>query len=214
MSGFNDVSPHLDLYRYWDAKRGERPQPTRRDLDPAEIARLLRHIALIERSADGYRWRLMGTAIAADFGSDLTGRRFGEAVGPPGFVRRMIAGFDRVLGGAQPIFEESQYTTAGGDRQSVSRLLLPLGPDDRASAMVLLTRLVRPLYRRLAERDGLIGACGTGDRRFDVGSPEELDRRALAWLQRSPLARPPGSPSTVRVANLWGRGAVPYAIQG
>jgi hypothetical protein len=213
MSGIDDISPHLDLYRCWDAKRDGRPQPTRRDVDPCEIGRLLRHIALIERSADGYRWRLMGTAIAADIGSDLTGRRFGESVGPPGFVKKLTAGFDRVLGKPQPIFEQSQYTTARGDRESVSRLLLPLGPDDRTGAMVLLTRLVRPFCRHVLERDRLAGACGTVDCSFEIGSLEELDRRALAWVQRGPSERLPRTPGTIRVANLWGEAAVPYAIQ-
>ena len=82
MDGFDaPASYHLDLYRYWEAKRGSgRKAPARRDLDPLEIVKLLPNVALVEPEQDGYRWRLMGTAIASDFGRDLTGRIFGEYV--------------------------------------------------------------------------------------------------------------------------------------
>jgi hypothetical protein len=212
MSGIKHISPHLDLYRYWDIIRGSRPEPTRRDVDPSEIGRLLRHVALVEPSGNGYRWRLMGTAIAADIGCDLTGRTLGASVGPASFVKKLTSSFDRVLAARQPIFAESEYRTACGNVQSVSRLLLPLGPDDRAGSMVLLTRVVRRVHLCGADRDGLEGACGTIDRMFEVRSFEELDRLARAWAQQDPPARLLTTPGTIRIANWWERGALPYTI--
>lgn len=207
------MSPHLDLYRYWDAIRRGRPAPTRCDLDPSEIGRLLRHIALLEPCPDGYRWRLMGTAIAADIGCDLTGRGFGGLVGPRSFIELLTASFDRVLTRQQPVFEGSRYRTTGGECQSVSRLLLPLGPDDRAGGMVLLTRLVHPSHVREAVRIPLDSASGTVELRFPISSLEELERRTRAWDQQSPPVLLQKASTITRIGNLWGRAAVPYAIQ-
>ena len=92
------ASYHLDLYRYWEAKRiSGRTAPTRRDLDPLEIVKLLPHVALVEPAQDGYRWRLMGTEIVTDFGRDLTGKPFGEYVAPSEFIKGMTDAFDREL---------------------------------------------------------------------------------------------------------------------
>jgi len=120
------VSRHLDLYRYWDAKRDGKLMPTRRDIDPIEIPRLLPSIALVDRRDGTYRWRLMGSRIVHDFGCDLTGQPFGEYVRPEWFVRAMTASFDRVLDRGMPAFEETLYTTALRATHLVSRVILPL----------------------------------------------------------------------------------------
>ena len=118
------ASYHLDLYRYWEAKRGSgRKAPTRRDLDPIEIVKLLPNVALVEPVQDSYRWRLMGTAIATDFGRDLTGKMFGEYVAPSEFVKNMTDGFDMALALATPIFDESLFKTDFGSVHAVSRLV-------------------------------------------------------------------------------------------
>jgi hypothetical protein len=121
------IAPHLDVYRYWDRKRGDRVAVTRRDIDPTEIGSLLRHLALVAPSQGGYRWRLMGTGIVADIGIDLTGQQFGEHIGSGAFVRAVTATFDRVLTLSEPIFEDSLYQTDGGGRKAVSRLLSAVG---------------------------------------------------------------------------------------
>jgi hypothetical protein len=41
------ISPHLDLYRYWDGRRNGRLMPARRDIDPVDFPALLRHVSLI-----------------------------------------------------------------------------------------------------------------------------------------------------------------------
>ena len=69
MSAEAPVPHHLDLYRYWEAKQRDRRIPVRRHIDPpADIPRLLPHIALIEAVRSAYRWRHMGTRIVDDLG--------------------------------------------------------------------------------------------------------------------------------------------------
>jgi hypothetical protein len=70
-------------YSYWCAKRGARAMPRRRDIDPSEISpRLLPFLQITELLDGGsrIRYRLVGTAIVAAYGADLTGRHLDEVV--------------------------------------------------------------------------------------------------------------------------------------
>ncbi len=207
------LSHHLDLYRYWESRRSNSCTLTRRDIDPADILQLLPHIALIEADCGAYRWRLMGSYIADDFGCDLTGHPFGENVRPRRFVSAMTATFDRVLHQSQPVFEESIYTIASERTHNVSRLLLPLAADDRTCAMILLTRITRrrPLDRAL---NYIKGASGQVCASFDIGSANDLAGRIINWdnsTQPAPISSIAPQP-VYRVANLWS-GGLPHVIQ-
>jgi len=63
---------------YWDSKRAGRRMPARRDIEPTEILDLLPYVVLIdvERDPLDFRYRLVGTAVAARIGHDRTGERF------------------------------------------------------------------------------------------------------------------------------------------
>jgi len=49
------------LYEYWDAVRGERAMPSRQDIDPAAIPKLLPHIIMytVVANGGGYTVRLV-----------------------------------------------------------------------------------------------------------------------------------------------------------
>jgi hypothetical protein len=176
------VSYHLDLYRYWDRARGTRPSPSRRDIDPIEILPLLPHLAIIDRDGDGYRWRLMGTGLADDFGHDLTGKRFGGYVAPTPLVQAMIKTFNHVLADSQPTFESSVYKTRCGALQSVSRLVLPLGTQDDPLGMVMFTRITRFQFGiTLHEDEQPKAAIGRWMASYDIESIEQLQVRAHDW---------------------------------
>jgi len=63
---------------YWDSKRAGRRMPARRDIEPTEILDLLPYVVLIDVVRDplDFRYRLVGTAVAARIGHDRTGERF------------------------------------------------------------------------------------------------------------------------------------------
>lgn len=183
--------------------------PTRRDIDPTEIARLLPRVALVEVNRDGYRWRLMGTAIVADLGQDLTGRQFGGYVAPPSFAGRMTATFDRVLAEGAPVFEESFYRAGFQVVRAVSRLLLPLALQDGSARMVLLSRVPRGCKAEECGPRHLGGALGQLCGTFQIDSAAELDLRLAAWERRVETAFSPTSsvPQPLfRIANIWGGG--------
>lgn len=70
------ASPRLGrLYGYWEARRGDRPMPSRADIDPLDFTWILGNVSLIDVGADGdFRWRLDGTNLTVFFGCDMTGR--------------------------------------------------------------------------------------------------------------------------------------------
>jgi hypothetical protein len=83
------------LHDYWDAKRRPGRLPSRADIRPEEIHRLLPHLVLYdvlrpERvEGDGYdfRARLVGTAVSQLFGREITGRKLSEVADLIDFVR-------------------------------------------------------------------------------------------------------------------------------
>jgi hypothetical protein len=72
------ISHHLDLYSYWHSKRGTRNMPARSDMNPADIPRLLPYLLIVERAADQFRYRLVGSAIVDGLGYDATGGAVGS----------------------------------------------------------------------------------------------------------------------------------------
>jgi hypothetical protein len=62
------------LYGYWDRLRRDRPAPHRREIEPAEIGRILSDTFILE-SGDGGEcsYRLAGTHICSAYGSELKG---------------------------------------------------------------------------------------------------------------------------------------------
>ena len=65
-----------DLFAYWNAKRGNRPAPSRRDLDPRDITRLLPFLHLIDVEPEPlrFRHRLVGSELIDTLGRNVTGK--------------------------------------------------------------------------------------------------------------------------------------------
>ena len=86
-----DVPLLVEAYRYWLAKKGDRPWPLRSSIEPTEIPRLLPHLFLVEVPQIGppmrFRLRLVGTAFRPFFGADITGREVNEAEVSPDRAR-------------------------------------------------------------------------------------------------------------------------------
>ena len=65
---------------YWSSQRQGRKLPTRRSIDPVELADLLANLVLVEVIDGGrdYLHRIAGEAAAELLGADLMGRRLSE----------------------------------------------------------------------------------------------------------------------------------------
>jgi hypothetical protein len=117
------VSCHVDLCRYWLAKRGARSMPARSDIDPADIPALLPHIFLVHKSDGQFRFRLVGTAVEQQIGRGLTGDVVGSHVSSaPEPVAAGQAISERVFTTARPVFSTGQYETKWGTIDDVADL--------------------------------------------------------------------------------------------
>lgn len=135
---------HLDdpllreAYAYWRKKRDPRRMPARRQIDPAEMPRLLPNL-LISEVVDAerrFRYRLVGTAIARVLGRDVTGCCVEEVMS--GAYRDYITELHRaVCRERTPVFARSALESAGGRHRVARRLLLPLSEDDSAVNQIL-----------------------------------------------------------------------------
>ena len=63
-----------ELYAYWDQKRGQRLMPSRADIDPADLKRILPNIILarFDRDSKRVRYTLVGTRCVAQAAMDYT----------------------------------------------------------------------------------------------------------------------------------------------
>jgi len=182
------VSFHLDLYRYWLSKRGRRAMPARGDIDPTEIPRLLPYIAIVHKIEGEFRFRLAGSAIARQFGHELTGEVVGSNVSnPEESIAALRAVGERVFADAQPVFSTGWHQTRRGALHKVSVLLLPLSDDGRQVNMIIFTRIACFASNVQASRDWLAGTLFKLGDVVDVNSEADLAHRCTEW-QRGCLA--------------------------
>jgi hypothetical protein len=115
------------LFAYWQAKRGGRLFPAKRDIDPVEFPFILGYVTLVdvERDPRRYRFRLDGSILVALSGMDYTGRRLDELPGEE-YVAFNKETYDRVVDSGEPF----RYRKNGlFDQQHFSEetVILPLG---------------------------------------------------------------------------------------
>ncbi len=65
------------IYQYWNEVRGDRIAPARFEIQPGRISAILSETFILERTeGDEFNFRLAGTRICDQFGSELRGRSF------------------------------------------------------------------------------------------------------------------------------------------
>ena len=73
------IRAHEELFAYWASLKGGGRLPSRRDLHPEGMKRLLPAVSLTDVLYEGdYRIRLAGTGLFGVYGREITGRRLGE----------------------------------------------------------------------------------------------------------------------------------------
>lgn len=177
-------SPHTALYRYWADCRGARVMPARADLDPLAMKSFLPHLMLFDVLGDRFRYRLVGTQVVRDFGRDTTGTFLGGNNPQQPFSADVTGIFVRVRDGGMPLFTVGHHQTAEGVTHSVSRLLLPLGRDDRVN-MILLCRLARYTRPQDAAAGWDTSTQVAQSEIIEIGSEAEVRHLADRWEAQS-----------------------------
>lgn len=127
------------LHAYWDARRGSRPMPARRDLDPPlDLPGLLPHLFLVDVATSGapLTYRLFGTGLVRLFGRDLTGRTVGDGT-LADHLTEVQTRYARVIASRTPFYHRARLYERTNDYARVERLILPLSADGHAVDMLL-----------------------------------------------------------------------------
>ena len=132
----------LEMYAYWQHKRGPRPMPTRADIEPAEIKRLLPGMLLVDArpSPDGphdFVYRLVGTREVEMRGHDPTGKPVAQAYYGKS-AELVTACYRRVAETGQPFLDEDCFHLPGQEWSPSASIYLPLSNDGTKVNMVLV----------------------------------------------------------------------------
>jgi len=135
-------------FSYWQGLRRGRLMPARRDIDPLDIGALLPNVVLLDvihqpatervqgvSAGLDFRFRLVGTEVAARSTRDYTGRRLADiphmAPGTPFWQRR-----EEVVRCRRPLYSAPCYVGPAKQIRSCHNLLLPLSEDDELVNMI------------------------------------------------------------------------------
>jgi len=127
------------LYEYWDAQRRGRAMPSRGDIDPSNIPKLLQHIVLYDVAAPGgpYTIRLVGSQIEQFIGQNTTGRAAGSFMDEP-TAARLVHILDAVVTERAPRFRAGAATWHPERlHRDFEACFLPLSADGNLVNMIL-----------------------------------------------------------------------------
>lgn len=127
------------LYAYWRSKQAAGRLPTRADIAPAEIPRLLPHVGLIDvlDAGGGFRYRLIGSHMVDVFGHDFTGTTLGEPHKDGDYGRFLHGLYSEAVARRGAIYCESRFLYRDDEDMLIRRLLLPLAGAEGGVAMLL-----------------------------------------------------------------------------
>lgn len=119
------------LARYWEEKRGQRPMPLWRDIDPAEIKPLLPHLLVSRYEWNPFRVRyvIVGTWLAQFSGGDFTGRTLDE-LDFSGEDTDWLAHHQRFIAEGKPTFGICRFVTQSGLERDYESGMFPIAGEN------------------------------------------------------------------------------------
>ena len=123
------------IYDYWRSKAMDGRIPRRADIDPIELPDVLSCLMIVEVIGDRFRYRLVGTEVAANAGGDFTGA-FLDA---QDFANRdfYLACYREVRAQGQPIFGLDHWAYPDGRAGVAEFAMLPLALEGNTVAQIL-----------------------------------------------------------------------------
>jgi hypothetical protein len=132
------VRAHEELFAYWASRRKGAKLPGRRDLDPAEVKRLLPTLSLIDvaREPMDFRIRLAGTGLYDVYGREITGRALSEVYNSAAADYWRVE-LQKVVEAGRPAVGVHSLAWRGASHLSILWLRLPLATDGGRVDMIL-----------------------------------------------------------------------------
>ncbi len=136
------------VVRYWNQRRGDNIMPSRIQIDPVDIPRLLPIVFIAEVIGNDVRLRLVGSETTAAYGTEMRGRSIRE-IELGAFTPAWIEAFDRVIGDPAPSFV-SGFFTAGLQNFRIETALLPLSDGSGNLSHIFGGAVIKPVSRDMA----------------------------------------------------------------
>ena len=124
------------LYAYWLGKKGERAAPSRADIAPEDFHDILPWVCLIEVVGERLRFRLVGDAVAEEYGGRLMGMYMDE-VDLDWVTAQIMAEFHDSARRIVPVASKWRFTKISGRRLEYEQVMLPLSADGKTVNMFL-----------------------------------------------------------------------------
>jgi len=128
---------HEEVFGYWASLRPNARLPSREDLNPFRLKRLLPTISLIDFDNNGqYRLRLAGTGLYSVYGREITGCTLDEVYSGPAskYWREQL---DKVIAERRPLVGCHNLGWRGSPHMSILWQRLPLARNGRDVDMIL-----------------------------------------------------------------------------
>jgi hypothetical protein len=149
------TDPRLEAaYLYWCGKAAGRAMPSRGDIDPTEIPKLLPDVMLVELDNGRYRYRLIGTENAAAHGINATGRFLDEVLPGPDYSAHVLGLYNESVRERRALYSECLFFPPA--RREPERhtkvLFMPLSSDGARVNMVFVIQVFLYIDRTTRER--------------------------------------------------------------
>jgi hypothetical protein len=141
----------IDALDYWQRKRGRRFAPSRADIEPLDLVRVLPRIMLADVLSDplSFRYRLSGTGISDIHGEELTGLAPLD-LKPVEYGRLIDRHYRQCVAERRPLLHLIILDLAHRSR-AYARLLLPLSNDGEHVTMLMAVDSANQDARELRE---------------------------------------------------------------
>jgi hypothetical protein len=128
---------HEEVFAYWSSLRRDGRLPSRDDLNPFLLKRMLPTVSLVEIDAGGdYRLRLAGTGLYTVYGREITGRTLNEVYSGAAadYWRDQL---DKVRAERRPLVGCHNMSWRGAPHMTILWQRLPLARNGRDVDMIL-----------------------------------------------------------------------------
>ncbi|HVH81959.1 MAG TPA: PAS domain-containing protein [Stellaceae bacterium] len=157
-------------FDYWLSRSTGLRLPRRRDIDPAEIPKLLPILMIVEVLSGRYRYRLIGTENADAFGMNATGRYLDEVLPGPEYKTHVLALYDECVCSRQALYSECLFSSR--EHRAIERhikvLFMPLSNNGVRVNQVLVAQVFLHMDPAMRQRHFLEGSAVRGDRACPV----------------------------------------------
>lgn len=150
------TDPRLqDGLDYWFRKSAGKPMPTRADIDPVEIPKLLPHVMLVDVLPAGrYRYRLIGTDNTEAQGVHATGRYLDEVLPGPDYKKHVLTLYDECVRSRRPLYSECRFFSLQdhSPARQIKVIFLPLSEDGAQVRQLLVIQVYLYMDQSARER--------------------------------------------------------------